>query len=91
MASIEGAADPKPGYEQLEVYQESYLAIEIHRLTADFPSSERYALADQMRRASRSIPVNLAEGWGVHTQKNFGHYVGQALGSGDASAPGFRA
>jgi len=34
-----------------------------------------------MRRASRSISVNLAEGWGVHTERNFGHYVSQALGS----------
>jgi len=34
-----------------------------------------------MRRASRSIPANLAEGWGVHTEANFKHFVSQALGS----------
>lgn len=39
-----------------------------------------------MRRASRSIPANLAEGWGTATERNFAHSVGQALGSANEMA-----
>ena len=71
-----------PTYRDLEVYQEGYrLGLEVHQLTLGFPDIERYALADQMRRASKSIPANIAEGWGVQTQRNFARFLGQALGS----------
>ncbi len=71
-----------PSYRDLEVYQESYrLALEIHQLTLSFPDLERFVLAEQMRRASKSIPANIAEGYGLQTQRNFAHFVGQALGS----------
>ena len=52
------------GYRDLKVFQMSYqLALEIHELTKAFPKDERFALTDQIRRSSRSIPANLAEGW----------------------------
>lgn len=52
------------GYRDLKVYQLSYqLAIEIFRATLEFPAEERFSLTDQLRRSSRSIPANLAEGW----------------------------
>ena len=71
-----------PSYRNLEVYQEGYaLGLEMHRLTLGFPDIERFALAEQMRRASKSIPANIAEGWGVQSQRNFAHFLGQALGS----------
>ena len=74
-------------YRDLEVYQQGYrLALEVHHLTMTFPPEERQGLVDQMRRASRSIPVNLAEGWGVHTGRNFAHYISQALGSANEMA-----
>ena len=73
-----------PSYRDLEVYQEGYrLALEIHQLTLGFPDIERYALADQMRRASKSIAANIVEGYGRQTQRNFAHFLGQALGSAD--------
>ncbi len=51
--------------EDLEVYQRSYrLALEIHKITLGFPSIERYELSSQMRRASKSIPTNIREGFG---------------------------
>ena len=73
-----------PSYGDLEVYQEGYaLALEMHRLTLGFPELERYVLAEQMRRASKSIPANIAEGYGVRTQRNFARFLSQALGSSD--------
>lgn len=51
-------------FRDLEVYQESLdLALEIHELATSLPSEERYVLADQMRRASRSVPANISEAW----------------------------
>ncbi len=51
------------GFEDLEVFRRAYkLALEVHRESLKFPAVEQYALADQMRRASKSICVNLAEG-----------------------------
>jgi four helix bundle protein len=73
-----------PSYRDLEVYQEGYrLALEVHQLTLGFPEVERYVLAEQMRRASKSIPANIAEGYGVRTQRNFARFLSQALGSSD--------
>ena len=52
------------GYRDLIVFQKSYkAALEIYEITKSFPSEERYSLIDQIRRSSRSIPANLAEGW----------------------------
>ena len=49
----------------LEIYNLSrQLAKEIFQLTLQFPSEERYSLTDQIRRSSRSIKANIAEGWG---------------------------
>ena len=47
----------------LKAYQLSYkAALEIHRTSLNFPKIEQFGLADQIRRSSRSIPANLAEG-----------------------------
>ncbi|MBX3290880.1 MAG: four helix bundle protein [Acidobacteria bacterium] len=52
------------GHRNLRVYQISYeLAMEIFRLTRTFPPDERYSLTDQIRRSSRSVPANIAEGY----------------------------
>ena len=51
-------------FRDLEVYQESLsLSLGIHEFAKTLPSEERYALADQMRRASRSVPANISEDW----------------------------
>jgi len=39
------------------------LAMEIFHLSKDFPPEERYSLTDQVRRSSRSVAVNIAEGY----------------------------
>jgi len=52
------------GHKDLKVFQMAYrLAIEIFHLSKNFPSEERYSLTDQIRRSSRSVAVNIAEGY----------------------------
>jgi four helix bundle protein len=51
-------------FRDLDVYQESLaLALEIHEFAKTLPAEEKYVLADQMRRASRSVPANISEAW----------------------------
>ena len=48
----------------LEVYRKAYsLAMQIFELSKKFPKEERYGLADQIRRSSRSVCLNLREAW----------------------------
>src|SRR5690242_21845973 len=52
-------------FEDLDVFRRAYaLSLEVHRASLDFPRIEQFALADQVRRASKSICANLAEGFG---------------------------
>lgn len=51
-------------HRELEVYKIAFnLAMEIFELTKSFPTEERYSLTDQIRRASRSVCSNIAEGF----------------------------
>ena len=52
------------GHRDLRVFQLAYkLAMEIFRESRTFPKEERYSLTDQIRRASRSVCSNVAEGF----------------------------
>jgi len=52
------------GHRDLKVFQLAYrLAMEIFHLTKHFPREELYSLTDQIRRSSRSVAANLAEGF----------------------------
>ncbi len=53
----------------------------IYQITKDFPHEERYGLVDQIRRASVSIPSNIAEGSKRSTKKDFKSFLHFALGS----------
>jgi len=57
------------------------LAIDVYRETDRFPNRERYGLSDQMRRASVSVPSNIAEGAARQTRKEFTNYLHIAQGS----------
>ena len=73
-------------FEDLEVFQRAYrVSLEIHKTSLEFPALEQRALADQMRRASKSICANIAEGFGkqAHSAGEFKRYLGIALGSAD--------
>ena len=71
-------------YRELKVWQNSIdLAEKIYRLTASFPASEIYGLVSQLRRASVSIPSNIAEGWGRRSRKEYARFILMAAGSND--------
>ncbi len=57
-------------YKELTVWQKSMILVkDIYLLTATFPETEKFGLISQMRRASVSIPSNIAEGWGRFSRK----------------------
>ena len=73
-------------FEDLEVFKLAYrLSLEVHRRSLDFPRVEQFALADQLRRASKSICANLAEGVAksAGSKAEFRRFVRMALGSAD--------
>ena len=69
-------------FKELEVWQYSMDLVElIYRKVRSFPTDERYALCDQLRRAVVSSPSNIAEGFGRDSHKDFAHFLSQAKGS----------
>ncbi len=81
---IEGKA--VRAFEDLEVFQRAYrLSLEIHRASLKFPKIEQNALGDQLRRASKSIPANIAEGFGKQrlSSAEFKRFLMMAIGSAD--------
>jgi four helix bundle protein len=56
------------GFNDLIVYRKAYdLAMEIYVITRSFPKEEQYAITDQIRRSSRSVCANFAEGYRKRT------------------------
>ena len=73
-------------FEDLEVYRRAYrLALELHRASLKFPRIEQFALADQIRRARKSVCANIAEGFARQrsSSADFHRFVILALGSSD--------
>ena len=73
-------------FEDLEVFKRAYrLSLAIHQASLQFPRIEQYGLADQVRRASKSICANLAEGFAKqsYSPAEFRRFVQMALGSSD--------
>ena len=69
-------------FKKLKVWQKSHqLALAIYKSTRAFPAEERFGLTGQLRRASASIPANIAEGCGLGTDNELGRYVRISLGS----------
>ena len=59
-------------HKDLKVWQESMtLVIAVYKITEDFPKHEIYGLTSQIRRATVSIPSNIAEGAGRKDKKEF--------------------
>ena len=70
------------GFKSLVVWQKSMkLVEEVYALVDRFPAREKYALADQMRRAAISIPSNIAEGSRRGSKKDYAHFISIAHGS----------
>ncbi|MCB0501295.1 MAG: four helix bundle protein [Bacteroidetes bacterium] len=57
------------------------LAIEIYNLTKTFPKSEVYGITSQLRRASLSVPTNIAEGCGRESINELKRYMVVSNGS----------
>lgn len=69
-------------FEKLEVWKLALGVVkEVNALIKKLPQDEKYVLGDQMRRAALSVSLNIAEGWGRNTKKDFGRFVSTAVGS----------
>ncbi|MEM6780387.1 MAG: four helix bundle protein [Pseudomonadota bacterium] len=71
-------------FSELEVYKKAYaISLDVHKQSLNFPKIEQYALADQIRRASKSVCANIAEGFlkQRNSKSEFNRYVLIALGS----------
>jgi len=70
-------------YKKLDVWKKSHLLTK--QIYADvlpiMPVDERFALTNQLRRSTYSIPLNIVEGCGKNSDKDFAHYLNNALGS----------
>ena len=87
---LEGEVRAKLGVasvEDLVVFKRAYaVSLDLHQASLKFPKIEQFGgLADQIRRASKSICANLAEGFGKQRQSNleFKRYLLMAIGSTD--------
>ena len=70
-------------YEDLSVYKKAYdVSLEIHRQSLALPKHEQYELASQIRRSSKSVAINIAEGHGKESSPaEFKRYLTIARGS----------
>ncbi|HTW58472.1 MAG TPA: four helix bundle protein [Terriglobales bacterium] len=70
-------------YKDLLVWEKAHkLTLALYKETSTFPKDERFGLTSQVRRASSSIPANLAEGCGRRSDGEMGRFVQIAMGSG---------
>jgi four helix bundle protein len=69
-------------FHELKVWQKAHqLTLAVYRITAGLPREELYGLTSQLRRASSSIPANLAEGCGRNGDAEFARFCSIAMGS----------
>ena len=86
MQSNTAASTPRPqpvgGFRELIAWQKAIdLVVATHRVADRLPASQRFALADQLRRAAISVPANLAEGAGRTHLGDYLHHLSIARGS----------
>ncbi len=76
---------PIRSYRELRVYRKAYeVALEVHRVSLGFPAPEQREIGRQLRQATKSIPANIAEGYGRKASPNdFKRFLQIALGSCD--------
>jgi four helix bundle protein len=69
-------------HHKLEAWNKAVaLVTDIYKSTEVFPKEERYGLTSQIRRATVSIPANIAEGAGRYSKREFAHFLSNAQGS----------
>ncbi|HBX50612.1 MAG: hypothetical protein A2W98_01085 [Bacteroidetes bacterium GWF2_33_38] len=69
-------------YKDLIVWQKSvdFVSV-IYDITKSFPNSEQFGITNQIRRASVSVSLNIAEGWGRKSNKSFAQFLKISRGS----------
>jgi four helix bundle protein len=69
-------------FRKLAVWQKSHeLTLSLYELTGTFPREEMYGLTSQVRRASSSIPANIAEGCGRDGDAELSRFLQISMGS----------
>ena len=70
-------------YTKFEIWKKSHLMVlDVYRnILPSFPTHEKYELCSQIKRAAYSVPLNIVEGAGRGTEKDFAHFLDNALGS----------
>lgn len=69
-------------FKKLLFWERAYnLSLMIYKETESFPKEERYGLTSQIRRAAISIPINISEGAGRNSNKEFANFLQIAIGS----------
>ena len=69
-------------YKDLLIWKKGITIVKlVYQLVKTFPQEEMYALSSQLKRASVSIPSNIAEGYGRNTDKSFSHFLDITRGS----------
>ena len=69
-------------FRSLNVWEKGHkITVSIYKLTHSFPKEEMYGLTSQIRRASTSIPTNIAEGCGRGSDADFSRFLQMSFGS----------
>ena len=69
-------------FKDLEIWKKSRIfCSSVYKITSKFPESDKFGLTNQLRRASVSIPSNIAEGSSRNSNKDFSRFLQITLGS----------
>ena len=73
---------PTKSHRDLIVWQKAMdMAVQIYKLTEEFPPAEKYGLTSQITRSAASVPANIAEGNARSTNKDYANFLTIAEGS----------
>ncbi|KAF0141368.1 MAG: S23 ribosomal protein [Stygiobacter sp.] len=68
-------------FRDLKIWSASHnLALEIYKITKDFPSEEKFGITSQLKISALSIPTNISEGSGCGSDSDFSRFLQIAFG-----------